>query len=496
LRTGAAVIFFGLALLACGAAKYPFWAVEIRVTRHLVFGGLSALTALIISGTVLDPQRWLPPYGFHPLLPAAAAVLVGLLLTFYLSPKLHIAARAFFSRTFFRSKYDYPAMWMRFSEKSAGSLNIREVLPRVAEFVADAMFVRQVAFWLRSSTSESYHLAYAHARANRDAVNSPPLRLDASVMSDNGSVVFSLPGDARTIVTNHFPIDKIQPLKDLGVERLVLVRRGNEILALMGIGSPSGGEKWSAEDDQFLFSVSNQLSHLIMNHRLSEELLLSREWESFNRFASFILHDLKNLATLQGMTLENAKHLSGNPDFVADAFATFGQTTDKMINLIASLSVQRGQFSLKQQPVNILEILTTTFDDLKISQRNGVKVVTSFPSHSKLPVVAGDAELLQKAFTNLLLNAIQSLPKGEGAVEVTVSAMRRGRITTSIRDTGCGIPPERLETLFRPFQTTKDKGLGIGLCHTRSIIEVHGGQIRIESQVNAGTRVEVELPTL
>jgi C4-dicarboxylate-specific signal transduction histidine kinase len=50
--------------------------------------------------------------------------------------------------------------------------------------------------------------------------------------------------------------------------------------------------------------------------------------------------------------------------------------------------------------------------------------------------------------------------------------------------------------LFRPFQTTKEKGLGIGLCHTRSIIEVHGGHIRIESQLNAGTKVEVELPTL
>ncbi|HEX2932264.1 MAG TPA: ATP-binding protein, partial [Candidatus Binatia bacterium] len=144
----------------------------------------------------------------------------------------------------------------------------------------------------------------------------------------------------------------------------------------------------------------------------------------------------------------------------------------------------------------ILEILTHTFDDLKIDQRNGVKVMTSFPSKSKPLVISGDPELLQKAFTNLLLNAIQSLPKGQGDVEVTVSDEIAGRITTSIRDTGCGIPPERLETLFRPFQTTKDRGMGIGLCHTRSIIEVHGGQIRIESQVNAGTRVEVELPTL
>ncbi len=111
-------------------------------------------------------------------------------------------------------------------------------------------------------------------------------------------------------------------------------------------------------------------------------------------------------------------------------------------------------------------------------------------------MISGDRELLQKAFTNLLLNAIQSLPKGRGAVEVIVSEASQGRITAAIKDTGCGIPSEQLKSLFRPFRTTKKQGMGIGLCHTRSIIEVHGGQIRIESEVNAGTTVEIELPAV
>lgn len=498
LETGAAVIFCALAFLAYGAAKYPFWEVKIRVSRHLVFGGFSVLTLLfylVVSGTVLDFLRWLEPRGFHALLPAAVIVLAGLFLAFYLSPQYHAAVRGFITRNFFRNKYDYRDLWMRFSEKSAGSLNIREVLPRVAEFLADAMFVRQVAFWLRSNASDNYYLAYAHARAIGDATRSAPLRLNLPDLS-NG-LVFSVPANGAALTSsNRFPTDSIQPLNDLGVERLLLVRQGDEVLALMGVGAPSAGGNWSPEDDQFLMSVSKQLSHLIMNHKLSEELLLSREWESFNRFASFILHDLKNLATLQGMTLENAKHLRHNPAFVADAFETFKQTTDKMINLIASLSLQRGRFSIKQQPINVLEVLSSTFENLKIGHQNGIRVVTNFPAKNELPLVSGDAELLQKAFTNLLLNAIQSLPKGEGTVEVSVSRAADGKVITSIRDNGCGIASERLATLFRPFQTSKENGMGIGLCHTRSILEVHGGQIRIESQVNAGTRVEVELPAL
>ena len=496
LQLGAAIVSFGLFLLVYSFVKYPLWEVRIRVSRHLVFGSLSATAAivyLIISGAILDLLRFVEPRGFTVLLPTAAFALVVLFLSLYLSPRFHNRAKSFITRHFFRNKYDYRDLWMKFSDKSSGSLNILDVLPRVGEFVADAMFVRQVAIWLRSTTSDSYQLAYHHDRANVQNSDSLSLRLDRSRSVEGLSIFFHVPTDSSA--NSGFPFLSADPLVKLGVGRLVLVEKRNEVLAVIGIGADPAA-KSRAEDEQFLSSVSSQLGHLILTHKLSEELLLAREWDSFNRFASFILHDLKNLATLQGMTLENAKHFSQNPEFLSDAFATFGQTTDKMINLIASLSVQRGQFSLKQQPVNILEVISNTFDHLKIQQRNGLQVRTTFPPTNQLRPISGDPELLQKAFTNLLLNAIQSLPKGEGSVMVTVSNKIQGKITASISDTGCGISPERLGSLFRPFQTTKEKGLGIGLCHTRSIIEVHGGQIRIESKLNAGTKVEIELPTL
>jgi len=499
LQLGSAIVLVGLILLAYGFAKYPLWKINIRVSRHIIFGSLSATAALvylIISGAVLDVLRFVQPQGLTVILPVAAFGLMTLFLFIYLSPKFHSRVKGFITRHFFRNKYDYRDLWMKFSDKSSGSLNIRDVLPRVGEFVADAMFVRQVAFWLRSPTTDTYHLAYCHDGTAVSTSDTTPLRLDKSRLKNKEELFFRVPATGDSTATENFPVPDSRVLKALGVQRLALVEKGGEVLALIGIGAQRDEEKSVAEDQQFLTSVSNQLGHLILTHKLSEELLLAREWDSFNRFASFILHDLKNLATMQGMTLENAKHFSQNPEFIADAFATFGQTTEKMINLIASLSVQRGQFSLKQQPVDILKVIADTFDDLKIEQRNGVQVRTVFPPTDQLPPVSGDPDLLQKAFTNLILNALQSLPKGQGAVEVMVSNEPRGKITASIRDTGCGIPPERLESLFRPFQTTKEKGLGIGLCHTRSIIEVHGGQIRIESQLNAGTKVEVELPTL
>ena len=499
LNTGTAVILGGLAFLSYSFFRYPFWEVSIRVSRRLVFGLFSAIAAmlyLVVSGSILDILRLAEPQALSLLLPVLAFAFVAFLLVFYLSPSCRGALRGFLTRHFFRNKYDYRDLWMKFSDRSSGSLSIREVLPRVAEFVAEAMFVQQVAIWLRSPTADSFSLAHCHDSGMIRMEAAPSLRLAREYTAVGKQILYQVPDTKNFNTKSDFPTDNLAYLRELGIARIVLVEKNSEILALLGIGRDVSKANSSAEDEPLLASISNHLGNLILTHKLSDELLLSREWESFNRFASFILHDLKNLATLQSMTLENAKHLSHNPNFLADAFQTFHQTTDKMISLIASLSVQRGQFSLKQQPVNILKVISSTFEDLKITQRNGVNVRTAFPPEDRAPIISGDPELLQKAFTNLLLNAIQSLPKGRGDVEVSVSQENNGKMTAAIRDTGCGIPADRLESLFRPFQTTKEKGMGIGLCHTRSIIEVHGGQIRIESQVNLGTKVEVDLPTL
>ncbi len=493
LLVGAAIIFISLILLAYAFAKHPFWGVEIRVSRRILFGCLSTTAVavyLIISGNIIDLLRLVQPDSHRVLVPATVFALAAAFLIAYLSPKCHARIQNFLTRYFFRNKYDYRELWMKFSERSSGSLHMTELLARVGEFIGDSMFVQQVAVWLRSHNSETFVLAYPQELFGVPS-NSLSLRLKSHLTPDE---VLTISGNC--CASTQSPFEDSQVFEKLHIKEFVMVKNGTTVLGVLGVGADIANKAPTKEDIQLLASLSNQLAHLIMTQRLSEELLRAREWESFNRFSSFILHDLKNLATLQSMTLENAKSLSSNPEFLTDAFATFGQTTEKMINLIASLSMHRGQFSLKQQPLNILTVIRNTFDDLKIEHRKGIKLVTNFPPPIPEPIISGDPELLQKAFTNILLNAIQSLPKGEGSVEIKVTHPNNGKITTAIKDTGCGISPEQLQRLFRPFQTSKKQGMGIGLCHTRSIIEVHGGHIHIESQVNAGTKVEIELPTI
>ena len=111
-------------------------------------------------------------------------------------------------------------------------------------------------------------------------------------------------------------------------------------------------------------------------------------------------------------------------------------------------------------------------------------------------MILGNRESLKKVFTNILLNAIQSLPNGEGCIDIAVGANHPRQVIATIRDTGCGIAPEQLEHIFHPFWSTKAYGMGIGLHHARSIVQIHGGQMRIDSQQNRGTTVELEFPQI
>ena len=499
LLSGAGVIFLGSLLLSYALLKHPFWEVKVLVSRRVIFGSLSItafLLYVVISGTLLDLLQSIKLDGYNILFPAAVFALTALFLLIYLSPKSKRALEIFVARHFFRNKYDYRDLWMKSSEKLSGPLNLNDLLSKVAEFIANSMLVRQVTIWLRTPNSETFTLEYSHEPVLAIAASHTSLRMRHAFTGTDPYKIYRVPEKDASNQDDKFPVDNIDILRKLGVQRIVPVEKAHEVLALLGVGGDARDRNSSAEDDRLLSSMSNHLAHLLVNQRLSDELLLAREWESFNRFSSFVVHDLKNLATLQSMTLENAKQLENDPRFLADAFSTFGQTTDKMMNLIAGLSVQRGQFSLQKRPVNIIEIISNTFDELKINKRNGITVTTTFPPKDKPPMIAGDPELLKKVFTNLLLNAIQSLPKGQGAVEVTVIHPGNGKITTEIKDTGCGMPPEQIKNLFRPFQTSKKNGMGIGLCHTRSIVEVHGGRIYIDSEVNSGTQVEIEFPTL
>jgi two-component system sensor histidine kinase HydH len=110
-------------------------------------------------------------------------------------------------------------------------------------------------------------------------------------------------------------------------------------------------------------------------------------------------------------------------------------------------------------------------------------------------IIQGDQEKIHQVVLNLVLNAIEASDRGS-AIEVTLQSDLSQGIRLSVRDHGRGIPPEEIEKIFEPFYSTKTTGTGLGLAIVKSIVEAHGGQIRVTVCDGGGTEVRLLLPLL
>ena len=105
----------------------------------------------------------------------------------------------------------------------------------------------------------------------------------------------------------------------------------------------------------------------------------------------------------------------------------------------------------------------------------------------------GDAGMLRQAFLNLAINACQAMPQG-GSLRITCAPMSHQRVQVRFEDTGVGIAKEHLSKIFDLYFTTKDHGTGIGLSMVYRIVQLHDGEIEVESTQGRGTTFRVLLP--
>ena len=125
------------------------------------------------------------------------------------------------------------------------------------------------------------------------------------------------------------------------------------------------------------------------------------------------------------------------------------------------------------------------------AQKHNVRVIVDCPA--SVPSVNGDAAMLRQAFLNLAINACQSMPDG-GTLRLTCAAAPRERVEVRVEDTGVGIPPEHLGRIFDLYFTTKDHGTGIGLSMVYRIVQMHDGEVEVQSTPGRGTTFTIALP--
>ena len=118
---------------------------------------------------------------------------------------------------------------------------------------------------------------------------------------------------------------------------------------------------------------------------------------------------------------------------------------------------------------------------------------TELPPPSQLPEVHMDPAMLRQALLNLALNGCQAMPEG-GTLKIACRHTSRRRVEVDVEDTGVGIAPENLQKIFDLYFTTKEKGSGIGLSMVYRTVQMHDGDIEVQSTPGAGTTFRVLLP--
>jgi signal transduction histidine kinase len=203
--------------------------------------------------------------------------------------------------------------------------------------------------------------------------------------------------------------------------------------------------------------------------------------------SAFFVHDLKNAASTLSLTLQNLPVHFNDSAFRQDALRGIGETADRINQLISRVGALRPlEPKLAEVDLNLL-----VTDALKVLNGTpGISVIKQFHLQPKLRV---DRDQFGSVITNLLLNARDAIQsRGEVRVETSQS---NGWAILSVADNGCGMSPAFLKaSLFRPFHTTKKKGLGIGMFHSKMIVEAHRGKMQVDSEPGAGTTIRVMLP--
>jgi two-component system, NtrC family, sensor histidine kinase HydH len=146
---------------------------------------------------------------------------------------------------------------------------------------------------------------------------------------------------------------------------------------------------------------------------------------------------------------------------------------------------------LRLEPAGLDDVVGEMVDFLSPTAKQKGIAITWYPG-GNLPSVWIDRDLFKQALLNLLLNAEQAMPSGG---EIILQASREPEfVKLDVIDTGCGIAPDMLPKIFKPFHTTKAGGTGLGMPTTRKIIHAHGGQIEVISEEGRGTKVSIRLP--
>lgn len=471
-------------LLGASMARSKSWASELVLSRRVMFHSAALFGSAIYLLAMGSAGYYLKYVGGSWGTVMQVAFLFGaliLLMVILFSGTFRSWLKVFISKHFYSYNYDYREEWLRFtrtlSEDGPG-LGVRTI-QAVAELVESpggVLFVRRESglcepdsYWQVpvSSASEAADSPFCQFLESKQWVIDLQEYVDDPAMYGHLALPDWLSGFARRRL--------VVPLIMQGkLSGFVLLMQPRSRVAL----------NWEVID--LLKIAGNQAASYLAQQEAANALMVARQFESFNRMSTFVVHDLKNLVSQLSLLIPNAEKHRNNPEFQRDMLDTVNHSVQKMKLLLQKLS--RSESPEHLAPLAVDKVLA-----------QAVALKAAFEPHPVIDIadaglkVLADRERLERVLGHLIQNAIEATPK-DGKVLVSLKRHADGALIT-IADTGEGMSEEFIrERLFKPFETTKSAGMGIGVFESREYIDELGGQLEVTSAPGAGTTFHITLP--
>ena len=506
MRIRGAVHALMLPLLVLASMRRANWLTKIQLSRKAAFHSatlvIAGLYLLFVSGVGYYVKYFGGEWGSSlqiGLIFAATLTLIVLALSGSVRAKL----RVFLGKHFFRYRYDYREEWLRFTRtlssrdltpqsdqpgaqqgQMSGQQAGQQVGQKVVRGLADLLESPGGGLWLRGRGEPTFSQT-AHWNLGRTDIKEDADSPLCQFMMTSGWVVnleefrasprryggMTIPPWLSAIEQAWLIVPLVVADDMIGFVVLARARTRVDV-------------NWEVND--LLKTAGRQAASFLAQMQATEALLEVRKFDAFNRMSAFVVHDLKNIVTQLSLMMKNAQKHSQNPEFQRDMLMTVENSLDRMRQLM--LQLREGATPPGTNVgVDLVQIVRRIE---KIAQSRGRQLEFELEDHVG---TRGQEERLERIIGHVVQNAFDATP-ASGQVKLTLSR-KASQACIEVADTGVGMTREFIRTrLFKPFQTTKQAGMGIGAYESFQYVQELGGKIEVDSELNRGTRVTMLLP--
>ena len=479
-------------LIGVAIIRDPLWSPEIFISRKVVFHTTTLLASAVYLMTMGVAGYYVRDYGGSWGLVAQAFLLFFTILSLLLllfSERIRSRWKVLLNKHLYPYKYDYRDEWLRFIRTISKSEHGQEFYTMTITSIAQIIDSSAGMLFLRRDGGY-YECVESHQMPSvniRESSNSSLVKF----LAENEFVISIDEFDIAPDVYNRLGVLEIPSwVRDVSAWLIVPLIHINDLIGFIVLShSRIHNEHFNWEDSDLLNTVARQAASFLVQREVSEQLAEAKQFESYNKLSTYMVHDIKNLVTQLSLITSNAEKHKNNPLFIDDVIKTISNSVDKMNVMMGML--QDKTTTKSYVALNLVEILQELVTD---REKAGYSPVPVLVCESEQCNVRGNRDQLLSIFGHLVQNA-QDATENDGRIDILVSS-RDDWAVIEIKDTGCGMSENFIKTkLFKPFKTTKGtKGMGIGVYEAREIISSLGGGIEVFSEYEKGTSFIVRIP--